>query len=86
MILDFIFDLIQAIVGWLLGLVPDNWIPNTATWPGRAEELAAHAQYGGFFIPLGAASAAVQAVLTVWLGLHGYSFVVWLLRRLHVLG
>lgn len=86
MIIDFLFDIIQKAISWLLGLMPDGWVPNTAAWPGRASEMASHASYGGFFLPFGAAASAAQAVLAVWLGLQGYAFVVWVLRRLHVLG
>lgn len=86
MITDWLIDLFQAAVSWLLGLVPSGWVPNGAEWPGRATELASKFSYAGYWLPFGVAATGAKAVLSVWFGLQVYSFVVWALRRLHVLG
>lgn len=86
LITDRFLDLVQGVVTWLIGLVPDSAAWDTGGFTSFMSDVGARAGWVSAFLPVGLAVDAFQLLIAVWAGLYAFRFIVKVLQWLHILG
>lgn len=88
MILKMVLGLMQSILSFVLGLLP---LPDVPAWLVELTETILQYMKTGmgivlFFVPQAVVQGALDLVILVWTVVHGYKLVMWVLRKIPMLG
>ena len=88
MILKMVLGLMQSILSFILGLLP---LPDVPAWLVELTETILGYMKTGmgivlFFVPQAVVQGALDLVILVWTVVHGYKLVMWVLRKIPMLG
>lgn len=88
MILKMVLGLMQSILSFILGLLP---LPDVPAWLVDLTETILQYMKTGmgivlFFVPQTVVQGALDLVILVWTVVHGYKLVMWVLRKIPMLG
>ena len=88
MILKMVLGLMQSILSFVLGLLP---LPDVPAWLVELTETILGYMKTGmgivlFFVPQAVVQGALDLVILVWTVVHGYKLVMWVLRKIPMLG
>lgn len=83
---DLILDLLQAVLEFLFGLLPDDLLPDTSSWAAQGATIGSELGYANSFLPFSAAVTGARLILAVWVACRVIELGQWALRRLHILG
>lgn len=88
MILKMVLGLMQSILSFVLGLLP---LPDVPAWLVELTETILQYMKTGmgivlFFVPQAVVQGALDLVIVVWTVVHTYKLVLWVLRKIPMLG
>lgn len=88
MILKMVLGLMQSILSFILGLLP---LPDVPAWLVELTETILQYMKTGmgivlFFVPQAVVQGALDLVIVVWTVVHTYKLVLWVLRKIPMLG
>ena len=88
MILKMVLGLMQSILSFILGLLP---LPDVPAWLVELTETILQYMKTGmgivlFFVPQAVVQGALDLVILVWTVVHTYKLVLWVLRKIPMLG
>lgn len=88
MILKMVLGLMQSILSFILGLLP---LPDVPAWLVELTETILQYMKTGmgivlFFVPQTVVQGALDLVILVWTVVHTYKLVLWVLRKIPMLG
>ena len=88
MILKMVLGLMQSILSFILGLLP---LPDVPAWLVElTETILGYMKIGMgivlFFVPQVVVQGALDLVILIWTVVHTYKLVLWVLRKIPMLG
>jgi hypothetical protein len=88
MILKMVLGLMQSILSFILGLLP---LPDVPAWLVELTETILQYMKTGmgivlFFVPQAVVQGALDLVILIWTVVHTYKLVLWVLRKIPMLG
>lgn len=88
MILKMVLGLMQSILSFILGLLP---LPDVPAWLVELTETILQYMKMGmgivlFFVPQAVVQGALDLVILIWTVVHTYKLVLWVLRKIPMLG
>ena len=88
MILKMVLGLMQSILSFVLGLLP---LPDVPAWLVELTETILGYMKNGmgivlFFVPQVVLQGAIDIIIVVWTLFHCYNLVMWVLRKIPMLG
>ena len=88
MILRMVLGLMQSILSFILGLLP---LPDVPAWLVELTETILQYMKTGmgivlFFVPQAVVQGALDLVILIWTVVHTYKLVLWVLRKIPMLG
>lgn len=88
MILKMVLGLAQSVLSFVLGLLP---LPGVPSWLVDLTDTVLGYMRSGmgivlFFVPQVVVQGALDLVIVVWTVVHGYQLVLWVLRKIPMLG
>lgn len=88
MILKMVLGLMQSILSFILGLLP---LPDVPAWLVELTETILQYMKTGmgivlFFVPQAVVQGALDLVILIWAVVHTYKLVLWVLRKIPMLG
>lgn len=86
-LLDTLFSIVQGGLTTIQGVMPViPAVPDTSSYQSAAASVFQWAGWANWYVPVDQAVVAFGLVITLWVALYGFRFVVWMLTKAHILG